>query len=63
MGYVHLSTPERHMIAVLHRLHYPTRAIVAHRNQHHATIARELRRGMRNNTYIAAYAHDAAIQR
>ena len=63
MGYVHLSTTERHAIAVLHRLHYATRAIAAQLNRHHATIARELRRGMRNNTYIAADAHRAAIQR
>jgi len=63
MGYTHLSIVERSHIAVYRTLHWSTRQIAAQLGRHHATIAREYRRGCREDTYHATAAHERAIVR
>jgi IS30 family transposase len=63
MGYTHLSILERSSIAVYRTLHWSTRQIAAQLGRHHATIAREYRRGRNEDTYHATQAHQRAIVR
>lgn len=63
MGYRHLSIVERSHIAVYRTLQWSTRQIAAQLGRHHATIAREYRRGCSEETYHATQAHQHAIAR
>ena len=63
MGYHHFSIAERGQLDALYRLKWTTRQIAVHLGRHHATIAREVRRGRQADGYHAPHAHNGAVQR
>ena len=63
MGYHHFSIAERGQLDALYRLKWTTRQIAVHLGRHHATIAREVRRGRQADGYHAPHAHNDAVQR
>lgn len=63
MSYTHLSITERSELALLHRLGWSARAIARELKRHHATIARELKRGCKAGEYQAEAAHEVYEKR
>ena len=63
MSYSHLSIIERGQLETLHRLGWSTRAIGRQLGRHHATIAREIKRGQTDLSYAAITAQQAYHQR
>lgn len=63
MSYSHLSIIERGQLETLHGLGWSTRAIGQKLGRHHATIARELKRGQLDQHYEAGVAQEAYQQR
>jgi IS30 family transposase len=63
MGYTHLSITERSQLEILHRLEWSNREIGKALGRHHATIARERKRGSSGETYTAETAQAAYTER
>ncbi|WP_426448119.1 IS30 family transposase [Paenibacillus sp. S-38] len=63
MSYSHLSIIERGQLETLYRLGWSTRAIGRQLGRHHATIARELKRGQYEQCYVALPAQNAYHKR
>ncbi|MCZ8521890.1 MULTISPECIES: IS30 family transposase [Paenibacillus] len=63
MSYSHLSIIERGQLETLYRLGWSTRAIGRQLGRHHATIARELKRGFSGQDYAAESAQQAYRER
>lgn len=63
MSYSHLSIIERGQLQTLHQLGWSTRKIARQLGRHHATIAREIRRGCTPNGYEAEPAQHAYHER
>ncbi len=63
MGYYHFSIAERGQLDALYRLKWTTRQIAVHLGRHHATIAREVRRGRQVDGYHALPAQNGATYR
>ena len=63
MRYDHFSIAECGQLDALYRPKRTTRQIAVHLGRHHATIAREVRRGRHADGYHAPHAHNGAVQR
>jgi IS30 family transposase len=63
MSYSHLSIIERGQLETLHRLGWSSRAIARQLGRHHATIAREIKRGQSGPCYGALTAQQAYHER
>lgn len=64
MSYSHFTTFERGQLESLYKLGYSTRKIGTILKRHHSSIARELKRNMKeNSSYHSEQAHETYIQR
>ncbi|OAB37910.1 hypothetical protein PGLA_20525 [Paenibacillus glacialis] len=63
MGYTHFSITERSKLELLLKMRWSTRAIAKELGRHHASIAREIKRGRFNQEYVARSAQQGDHQR